>query len=102
MVEDLGVLPGHQVPTDSLREYTGKCQRDFRESGENIDVVGGIFDDTMMDLRSCAGLELSREPFCCAVSVHHRLAAKDRLKVQDLYGENLMLMRRQLNNSYNL
>ena len=27
-------------------------------------------------------------------SVHHRLAAKDRLKVTDLYGENLMLMRR--------
>ncbi|MDE7200184.1 MAG: hypothetical protein K2O15_15070 [Lachnospiraceae bacterium] len=24
----------------------------------------------------------------------HRLAAKDRLKVTDLYGENLMLMRR--------
>jgi len=57
-------------------------------------VVGGIFDDTMLDLRCCAGLELSREPFCCAVSIHHRLAARDRLSVQDLYGENLMLMRR--------
>lgn len=39
--------------------------------GRNIDVVGGIFDETMLDLRSCAGLELSREPFCCAVSIHH-------------------------------
>lgn len=47
--------------------------------GKNIDVIGGIFDDTMLDLRSCAGLELSREPFCCAVSIHHRLAAKDKL-----------------------
>ena len=62
--------------------------------GNNIDVIGGIFDETMLDLRHCAGLELSREPFCCAVSVHHRLAAKDRLKIQDLYGENLLLMRR--------
>ena len=35
--------------------------------------------------RHCAGLPLSREPFCCAVSVHHRLAAKDRLKIKDLY-----------------
>lgn len=24
------------------------------------------FDETMLDLRSCAGLELSREPFCCS------------------------------------
>lgn len=62
--------------------------------GKNIDVIGGIFDETMLDLRSCAGLELSREPFCCAVSIHHRLAGRDRLKIQDLYGEKLMLMHR--------
>lgn len=62
--------------------------------GKNIDVVGGIFDETMLGLRQCAGLPLSREPFCCAVSIHHRLAAKDKLTVQDLYGENLMLMKR--------
>ena len=63
--------------------------------GKNIDVVGGIFDETMLSLRSCAGLQLSREPLCCAVSVHHRLAVKDKLKVEDLYGENLLLMRRE-------
>ncbi len=62
--------------------------------GQNIDVIAGIFDETMLSLRQCAGLELSREPLCCAVSIHHRLAQKDRLTVQDLYGENLMLMRR--------
>lgn len=62
--------------------------------GQNIDVVAGIFDETMLNLRKCAGLEISREPICCAVSIHHRLAQKGRLTVQDLYGENLMLMRR--------
>lgn len=62
--------------------------------GTGIDVIGGIFDETMLELRSCAGLELSREPFCCAVSVHHRLAAKDKLTYEDLYGENLLLIRR--------
>jgi DNA-binding transcriptional LysR family regulator len=62
--------------------------------GKNIDVVGGIFDETMLDLRRCAGLELSREPFCCAVSIHHRLAVKDKLQIQDLYGENLLLIHR--------
>lgn len=59
--------------------------------GRNIDVVGGIFDETMLELRNCAGLELSREPFCCAVSIHHRLAEKNSLTLEDLYGENLLL-----------
>ena len=62
--------------------------------GRSIDVVGGIFDETMLKLRGCAGLTLSQEPFCCAVSVHHHLAAKDKLTVEDLHGENLLLMRR--------
>lgn len=62
--------------------------------GRNIDVIGGIFDETMLEVRACEGLELSREPFCCAVSIHHKLAEKDQLKIQDLYGENLLLMHR--------
>lgn len=62
--------------------------------GKNIDVIGGIFDETMLEVRACEGLELSREPFCCAVSIHHKLAEKDQLKIQDLYGENLLLMHR--------
>lgn len=62
--------------------------------GKNIDVVGGIFDETMLHLRECAGLELTREAFGCAVSIHHRLASKDKLQFTDLYGENLLLMHR--------
>ena len=38
--------------------------------GTNIDVVGGIFDETMLNLRKCAGLELVGGPFYCAVSIH--------------------------------
>ena len=62
--------------------------------GQNIDVVPGIFDETMLNLRQCAGLELQREPLCCAVSLHNPLAAKDRLTVRDLYGQRLLLMHR--------
>ncbi len=80
------IIPFENTP-ENAREILGNL-------GKNIDVVGGIFDETMLELRRCAGLELSREPFCCAVSIHHRLAEKNRLKPEDLYGENLMLMRR--------
>lgn len=62
--------------------------------GQNIDVIAGIFDDTMLNLRKCKGIEIFRESFCCAVSIHHKLAGKEILEIQDLYGENLMLMHR--------
>lgn len=57
-------------------------------------MVAGIFDDTMLNLRNCDGFEISRQSICCAVSIHHRLADKNHLTVQDLYGERLMLMKR--------
>lgn len=80
------LIPFENTP-ENAREILGNL-------GKNIDVVGGIFDEAMLDLRKCAGLELSREPFCCAVSIHHKLAAKDKLSFEDLYGENLLLMKR--------
>ena len=80
------IVPFENTP-ENAREILGNL-------GQNIDVVGGIFDETMLDLRGCAGLELVRGTFGCAVSIHHRLAAKDKLQITDLYGENLLLMHR--------
>ena len=79
------------VPYDNTPENAREILANL---GQNIDVVADIFDETMLALRKCDGLELSREPICCAVSIHHRLAAKERLSVEDLYGENLMLIKR--------
>ena len=70
----------------------------LKNLGQNIDIVAGIFDDTMLNVRQCAGLEISRVPICCAVSVNHRLAKKEKLSIQDLYGENFMLMHRGWSN----
>ena len=80
------IVPFENTP-ENAREILGNL-------GKNIDVVGGVFDETMLGLRGCAGLELPRGRFCCAVSIHHRLAEKDRLQISDLYGENLLLMHR--------
>lgn len=80
------IVPFENTP-ENAREILGNL-------GKNIDVIGGIFDETMLGLRGCAGLELTRDPFYCAVSIHHRLAAKDKLRIADLYGENLLLMHR--------
>lgn len=58
----------------------------FKNAPEN---AREMFDETIRDLRRCAGLELFRELFCCAVSTHQKLAVKDRLKLEDLYGEGI-------------
>lgn len=70
----------------------------LKNLGTNIDVVGGIFDETMLKLRQCQGMELSRQQICCAVSINHRLAEKEVLTYQDLYGERFLMMRRGWSN----
>ena len=89
----------HLVPFDNTPENAREILGNL---GQNIDVVAGIFDETMLNLRQCEGLEISREPICCAVSVHHRLAQKDFLTIQDLYGEILMLIQRGWSHSVDL
>lgn len=81
----------HLVPFENTPENAREILKNL---GQNIDVVAGIFDETMLNVRNCAGFEISRQPLCCAVSIHHRLASKNLLTPQDLYEENLMLMRR--------
>ena len=79
------------VPFENTPENAREILADL---GTNIDVVGGIFDETMLHLRKCAGLELVRRPFYCAVSIHHKLAAKLlKAKVCDVNGNALDLVR---------
>ncbi len=80
------------VPFENTPENAREILRNL---GQNIDIIAGIFDDTMLNLRSCAGFELFRKRLCCAVSIHHPLAVKSCLSVQDLYGETLLLMHRE-------
>lgn len=80
------LIPFENTP-ENAREILANLEK-------NIDVVPGIFDETLLNLYKCTALEITRLPICCAVSVNHRLAEKDRLQISDLYGENLMLMHR--------
>ena len=66
----------------------------LKNLGTNIDVVGGIFDETMLRLRQCSGMELSRQRICAAVSLNHPLAEKELLTYDDLEGENFLMMHR--------
>lgn len=62
--------------------------------GQNIDVVAGLFDESFFNIKNCTGFEVCKVPICCAVSLNHPLAQKELLTIEDLYGENLMLIHR--------
>lgn len=76
-------------------ENTPENAKDILEHlGDHIDMVAGIFDEDLLDKRKCKGLILKREPVCLAVSLDHPLAGKDRLSMEDLRGQTLMLIQR--------
>lgn len=54
------------VPFENTPENAREILKNL---GQNIDVVAGIFDETLLEVRQCAGIELRKEPICCAVSV---------------------------------
>ena len=87
------------IPFDNTPENAREILANL---GQHIDVVAGIFDETLLSLRKCAGFELSKEPICVAVSIHHPLAQKEKLSIEDLYGEKLMLMHRDWSHYVNL
>jgi len=79
-------------------ENTPESSRErYRNLGRYIDIIAGPYDEAFLHNRGCSGLELSKVPIRCAIPVSHRLAIKDSLTVQDLYGESLMLIRRGWN-----
>lgn len=79
-------------------ENTPENAREILENlGKNIDLVAGVFDYDYLQLRKCEGLELSMIPIRCAVPINHKLASKEKLMIEDMFGENLMLIQRGWN-----
>lgn len=84
------------VPYENTPENAREILKNL---GQNIDIVAGMYDDAFLKTRGCAALHLNQTPIRCALSIYHPLAQKERLTVKDLYGENLMLIRRGWNHS---
>ncbi len=82
------------VPFENAPENAREILKNL---GTNIDIVAGWFDEGSLARWGCHALKLADEPVSCALSVNHRLAFCDKLKISDLYGENLMLIARGWN-----
>lgn len=79
-------------------ENTPENAREILQNlGKDIDIVAGIYDKKFLQQRKCSALKLFMTPFCIAVPFHHKLAVKKELAINDLFGENLMIIHRGWN-----
>lgn len=79
------------VPFENTKEIVDRM---FDNMGKDIDAYIGLLDPVMLEQRKCSGLRLRNEPFKIAVPRDHFLAGKKCLRTGDLFGENLMLVRK--------
>lgn len=79
----------HLVPFDD--DHKGILS-EISQLGEKFDVLIGVCDSKIW-LNKCNMLPLGRYKKMCAVSREHRLAEKKLLKITDIYGEKLMMVK---------
>ena len=73
-------------------ENTPENAREIMKNfGQNIDMVAGIYSANLLKERNCLAFHLYDSPICCAVPINHPLADKDKLKIEDLFNEKVMM-----------
>jgi DNA-binding transcriptional LysR family regulator len=78
------LVPFENTPDDTREILAGL--------GVTIDVIAGMFDDQILSVRRCAGMELFPEPLMAAVPIRHPLAEKDTLVPDDFDGQKVLLI----------
>lgn len=87
------ISPDLQFRLVSFENTPENAREILTHLGKNIDVVAGVFDESMFHLQGkCKGMELRREPFCMAVPLSHPLAVKERLTLAELEDETVNII----------
>lgn len=90
--------PGMSMQVVTFENNPQSAREILGNLGQDIDVVAGIYDAPFLRERGCQAIELSREPLHCAVPLSdERLAALDRISLEDLHGKDLLLIQRGWN-----
>ncbi len=77
------------VPFDNTPR---KAAEILKNLGKDIDVVSGIFDPTLLEIRKCDGTVISHEPICIVVSLNHPLAQFDVITPDQLIGQKVHIL----------
>lgn len=81
--------PELKIEILSMTEYQNRDEV-FTALGVQFDLFEGIYGSTGWK-GMCQFLELSQTPICCAVAGNHRLADMQKLTLQDLNGEYIVM-----------
>lgn len=84
--------PNMALQVVTFENTTHNAHHILAHLGEDIDVVGGVFDPALLRERSCAGLPTARLPVRIAVPVDSSLADLEQVSLDDLHGHTLMLL----------
>ena len=85
-------FPGYKLHLVPFEDNHEGILSEIEKLGEKFDFLIGVCDSKTW-LSLCRFLPLGRYRKMVAVSREHRLAAKSRIDLEDLYGETLMMVR---------
>ena len=86
-------FPEHKLHLVSFEDNHEGILSEIEQLGEKFDFLIGVCDSREW-LARCNFLPLGRYKKMIAVSREHRLAGRKRIKLKDLYGETLMMVKR--------
>lgn len=85
-------FPGYKLRIVPFEDDHTGILSEVSALGEKFDFLVGVCDSQTW-LERCNFTPLGTYQHCCAVSREHPLAEKERLTIEDLYGQTLMMVR---------
>lgn len=85
-------FPGYRLNIVPFEDEHTNIVAEISSLGEKFDFLTGICDSATW-LDRCGFLKLGEYKKCIAVNANHRLAKKKIIRLSDLYGENLMMVK---------
>lgn len=85
-------FPGYKLHIVPFEDDHAGILSEVSALGEKFDFLVGVCDSQTW-LERCNFMPLGVYQHCCAVSREHSLAKKERLTIEDLYGQTLMMVR---------
>ena len=86
-------FPGYKLHIVPFEDDHQGILSEISALGEKFDFLVGVCDSRQW-LDRCNFYQLGTFQHCCAVSREHPLAQKERLTIEDLYGQTLMMVKR--------
>ena len=85
-------FPGYKLHIVPFEDDHQDILSEISALGEKFDFLVGVCDSRQW-LDRCNFYQLGTYQHCCAVSREHPLAQKERLAIEDLYGQTLMMVK---------